>query len=94
MPRKAGTPKTGGRKTGTLNKTPEQIRKLLQSFIEKNFVRMQKDFDAMKPNERLMYLNSLLKHLLPEPTSFEKLSEEQLSQLLLNLKRKYTDEQK
>ena len=82
-----------GRRKGSTNKTPEQIRKLIQLFLENNFQRMQKDFDLLKPNERLMFLNSLLRHVLPEPTSFEKLSEDQLRQLHSYLLKKYSDEQ-
>jgi hypothetical protein len=84
--------KTGGRKAGTPNKTTEQLRSLVQCFIEKNFSRIQKDFDLMKPGERVMFLNSLLRHVLPEPVSFEKLSETQLEQLHQYLEKKFNDE--
>jgi hypothetical protein len=70
-----------------------QLRGLIQVFIEKNWNRIQADFDSMKPGERLMFLNSLLRHVLPEPISFEKLSEAQLSQLHSYLLKKYDNEQ-
>jgi Family of unknown function (DUF5681) len=82
-----------GRKKGAPNRTTEQLRSLIQSFIEDNWQRVQKDFDSMKPNERLSFLNSLLRFVLPEPTSFEKLSEDQLKQLHEYLLKKYSDEQ-
>ena len=81
-----------GRRKGSTNKTPEQIRKHIQLFLEKNFQRMQKDFDSLKPNERLTFISSLLRHVLPEPTSFEKLSEDQIKQLHNYLLKKYSDE--
>lgn len=88
---KSGNP--DGRKAGTPNRTTEQLRAMVQTFIEKNWTRIQEDFDAMKPYERLTFLNSLLKHVLPEPTSFERLSELQLEQLHEYLLKKYSNEQ-
>lgn len=90
---KAGDPKRGGRAKGTRNKTSEQLRATIQSFIELNWQRIQADFDAMKPAERLAFLNSLLRHVLPEPTTLERLTEAQLEQLHEYLLKKYTDEQ-
>lgn len=90
----SGNPK--GRPKGAKNKTPERIRELIQSFIERNWYRIQKDFNSLTPKERLSFLNSMLKHVLPEPISLEKLSEEQLEQLheyLLN-KMEYEQEDK
>jgi hypothetical protein len=90
MPFKKGqSGNKSGRPAGTPNKTPEEIRKLIQVFIEKNLPRIQKDFDLMKPNEKLMFLNSLLKHVLPAPVTFDSLTEEQLDELILFLKRKF-----
>ncbi|HAX61156.1 MAG TPA: hypothetical protein DCX95_01150 [Elusimicrobia bacterium] len=80
-----------GRPAGSANKTTEELRILIQLFIEKNWSRIQEDFDAMKPGERLNFLNSLLRHVLPEPLSFERLSETQLQQLHEYLLRKYPD---
>ena len=90
---KSGDPKKGGRAKGTPNRTTEQLRGLIQSFIEDNWHKVQADFDAMKPSERLTFLNNLLRHVLPEPTTFEKLSEDQLKQLHEYLLKKYTNEQ-
>jgi hypothetical protein len=90
-PGQCGNP--SGRKKGTPNKSTEQLRALVQAFIELNWQRVQKDFDAMKPGERLAFLNSLLRHVLPEPMTFEKLSEDQLKQLHEYLLKKYTNEQ-
>jgi hypothetical protein len=92
MARQKGIPKTGGRKAGSRNKTTEQLRGLIQTFIEKNWNRIQKDFDAMEPDERLKFLSSLLKHVLPCPLSLDKLSESQLSQLHDYFVKKYENE--
>jgi hypothetical protein len=92
MARQKGSQKYGGRKPGTPNRTTEQIRNLIQIFIEKNWNRIQKDFDSMKPSERLTFLNSLLRHVLPDPISLDKLSENQLSQLHDYFVKKYENE--
>lgn len=82
---------TKGRPVGKPNKTVEELRGFLQAFIEKNTDRLQKDFDALKPVERLNFFNSLLKHVLPGPPSPETLTETQLEQLVEYLKKKYND---
>ena len=82
-----------GRKKGQRNRTTDQLRSLIQSFIEDNWQRVQKEFDSLKPSERMSFLVNLLRFVLPEPTSFEKLSEDQLMQLHEYLIKKYSDEQ-
>jgi hypothetical protein len=84
---RSGNP--NGRRKGAKNKSTEALRGLIQSFIENNLPRLQADFDAMKPAERLSFLNSLLRHVLPDPLSFEKLSEGQLEQLHQYILQKY-----
>ena len=84
---------TKGRPTGSPNKSTEELRLSIQLFIEKNWDRIQADFDAMEPAQRLNFINSLLKHVLPDPVSIEKLSEPQLSQLYEYLLKIYTNEQ-
>jgi hypothetical protein len=89
-PGQSGNPT--GRKAGKPNKTTEELRGLIQAFIEKNWSRIQADFDAMKPGDRLTFLNSLLRHVLPEPITPDRLTEEQLEQLHTYLKKKYSYE--
>ncbi len=81
-----------GKKRGTANRTTEQMQGLIQSFVEDNWQKVQKDFNAMKPAERLSFLNSLLKLVLPPPIVPEQLSEHQLQQLLEFVQKRY-DEQ-
>lgn len=93
MPFEKGHKKIAGRKPATPNRTTEQLRGLIQAFVEANLDRIQEDFDVLKPNERLTFLNSLLRHVLPEPVSLERLSEIQLEQLQEFLIKKYHDNQ-
>jgi hypothetical protein len=90
---KPGETKKGGRKSGTKNRTTEQFRELIKNFVENNWKGLQKDFEQVKPVERLQFINSMLRHFLPDPLSLEKLSESQLSQLHEYLLKKYSDEQ-
>lgn len=81
-----------GKKKGTPNRTTEQLRSMVQTLIESNWNRIQFDLDQMKPSERLNFIYNLLKFVLPDPVSYEKLSEEQLEQLHEYLQRKYSYE--
>jgi hypothetical protein len=92
MPRPKGLDKTGGRKQGTPNRTTEQFRALIKTFVEINWERLQSDFDQAKPVERLQFINNMIRHFLPEPLSLAKLSEDQLKELHEYLKKIYGNE--
>ena len=93
MPYKKGqSGNPDGRGKGTPNRTTEQLRSMVQLFIERNWNRIQADYDAMKPGERLTFLNAMLRHVLPEPITPDRLTEEQLEQLHAYLKSKYDNE--
>jgi hypothetical protein len=85
---KKGSEKKGGRKAGIKNRTTEQFRELIKNFVENNWDRLQKDFEQVKPNERLQFINSMLRHFLPDPVNPERLTELQLIQVLEYLKNK------
>ena len=92
-PGQSGNP--SGRRKGTPNRTTEQLRAMVQEFIEVNIVSIQADYDQIKkPSEKLNFLVSLLKYVLPPPVSIESLSEEQLKQLFEYIKIKFIDGQK
>ncbi len=83
----SGNPK--GKPKGAKNKTSEQVRAMIQAFIEKNFDRLQDDFDSLEtPKERLYFLEKMLSHTLPKPLNeLEKLTDSQLDQIIEKLKR-------
>lgn len=84
-PGQSGNPQ--GRKKGSKNKTPEQVRKSVQVFIEKNMKHIQADFDQLEPKDRLVFIERLLRHILPKPLNeLERLTDEQLDELLRRLK--------
>jgi predicted AAA+ superfamily ATPase len=79
--------KTGGRQAGTPNKATEETRELVQKFVAKNWTKIQKDYDSMEPAERLKFITSLLRFVLPPPLhEYENLSDEDLNKIISELK--------
>ncbi len=88
MGKPKGLPKTGGRKQGTINKSTDQLRNLLNVFIDTNMKTLQADYDKLEPKDRLNFINSLLRHVLPAPiTEIERLTDQQLDELINRLKK-------
>jgi len=80
--------KTGGRKKGVPNKTTEELRSMVQLFIENNIERLQTDFDLLEPKDRLNFIERLLKMVVPAPISdLSQLSESDLDTLIDKLKK-------
>jgi len=75
-----------GRPKGAKTKTPEQIRGMVKKFISDHWDEIEKDFKAMKAKDRTIFINNLLKHVLPAPLNPEQLTEAQLLQVLEHLK--------
>lgn len=76
-----------GRPKGSKNRNTEQIRSRLQQFIDDNLESLQTDFEKLDVKDRFMFLEKILKHVLPAPLNeLEKLSEEQLQELVKRLK--------
>jgi ribosomal protein S15P/S13E len=82
-----------GRPKGAKAKTPEQIRGMVKRFISEHWEEIDKDFGLMKPQERVTFINNLLKHILPAPVNPDNLTVEQLEQLVEYLKAKKRNEQ-
>ena len=83
--------KTGGRATGTPNKITMDLRQKIQDILESNWNTIEKDIKGLEPKDRLMFFEKLLKYVLPtlQATSlnvdFEKLSDEQLDEIINRL---------
>ena len=78
--------KTGGRKAGTPNKTTEELRNMVQAFLEEQWETIHKDFELLKPEQRVGFIIKLLDNVLAKPiTSLEQLTESQLDELLKRL---------
>jgi len=81
-----------GRPAGSKNKTPEEIRTALLKFVDDNLEGVTKDFKKLKADKKLIFFEKIIRHVLPAPMSFEKLTEPQLDQLFAYLKRKYIEQ--
>lgn len=57
--------KTGGRELGTPNKSTDELRQTVQSFIENNLDSMQANFDLLEPKEKLLFIEKMLNFSLP-----------------------------
>jgi len=60
-----GTPKTGGRKKGTPNRTTQEMKDLLKDFISSNLDQLQSDFESLEPYKRFEALDKMMKYVLP-----------------------------
>lgn len=65
MAKKGHTNNPNGRPKGVPNKTTNELRGLLQSFIEQNLEQIQADYEGLEPYQRLTILERLLKFVLP-----------------------------
>jgi len=91
---KGNTNNPSGRPRGKPNRSTEELRKVLHSFIDENIEKLQADFDSLEPKDRLNYLEKLLAHVLPKPiTSLDQLSESDLDILLERLKNQSNEQQ-
>jgi len=80
---KGKTNNPNGRPKGKPNKSTEELREIVQAFIENNLENLQVNFDLLEPKEKLMFLDKMLKMVLPQPLNdLEKLTDEQLQELI------------
>lgn len=76
-----------GRKKGVQNKTTNELRLLVQDFVESNWQTLQASFDALEDKDKLNFMDKLLRHVLPAPlTELERLTDSQLDELITKLK--------
>ena len=54
-----------GRPDGAKNKTTEELRNTVQSFIENNIESMQANFDQLDAKDKLMFIEKILSYTLP-----------------------------
>lgn len=85
---KGNTNNPNGRPKGKANRTTDELRSLLQNFIDANIETLQNDFDQLEVKDRLTFIERLLKHVLPAPLQeLERLTDDQLDQLINRLKK-------
>jgi len=57
--------KTGGRVQGTPNRSTDELRQTIQSFIENNLENLQINFELLEAKDKLMFLEKMLQYSLP-----------------------------
>jgi len=76
-----------GRKAGSTNKTTQQLRALIQSFIEDNVQDVQTQYNKLSAKDKLAFFDKLLRFVLPAPAEeLQTLSDETLDRLIYKLK--------
>ena len=83
--------KTGGRRPGTPNKVTTDLRQRISNLIEKNFDRIESDFNKLDSEKRLTILEKYLKYCLPPlqnmnlqaeiKTQLDEMNDQQLNEL-------------
>jgi hypothetical protein len=63
--------KTGGRMKGTPNKTTQEIRGLIENFINSNVEGLQECYNALDPKDKLQFLIKLLDFSIPRFKTIE-----------------------
>lgn len=88
MPFKKGiSGNSKGRPKGAKNRNTEQVRELLVKFVNSNLQNLQKEYDLLEGRDKLIFIDRLLKHVLPRPLhELEYLDEKQLDDLIKRLK--------
>jgi hypothetical protein len=86
---KSGNP--GGRPKGAKDKATRELRDWLKTFLEGKTKDLEREWKKLKPEQKFSLFERLLAYSLPKPQSidlnidFERLSEEQLDQIINKL---------
>ena len=76
--------KTGGRKHGTPNKVTKDLKEWIFKMITSQQATIEKDFEALKPKERIMLFEKLLAYVVPRRQSIDVSQEYKELERLLN----------
>ena len=63
--RKGESGNPAGRPTGRQNRTTEELKAAVMAFLDGNLSGLQKDFQKLKPVDRMKVMVALLKFVLP-----------------------------
>lgn len=66
--RPKGIPKTGGRKPGSGNKLQVELRLRIKQFLDNNFNKIEKDFEKLEPEKRILFYEKLLNYVISKKT--------------------------
>ena len=81
-----GSPKTGGREKGTLNKQTAELRAFVSEIIYSNMEQVKKDIVKVEPEKRLALFEKLLSYVLPKPQGASFPLEDGLTRMIVGKK--------
>jgi hypothetical protein len=85
-----------GKPKGTKNKTGVKLREAISNFLSDNFPKVVDDFHSLTPKDRVKLYTDLLQFGLPKlqavSLDFDKMTDEQLNELIEQLKETFTHE--
>ena len=64
-----GRGRMGGRKKGTPNKATADLRTSINNLIADNWEQVQKDLNALEPKDRLMFIEKILRYVVPQESN-------------------------
>jgi hypothetical protein len=86
MPFEKGREKTGGRKSGSTNRTSTNIKGKIADLIDQQFDAITADLELLEPKERVTAYLKFLEYVLPkqreQKIDLSTLSDEQIDDLL------------
>ena len=71
MGRANGTPKTGGRKAGTPNKTTTDIKTWVANLIDDNREQIKQDLESLSAKDRLQMIERFMQYIMPKQKEIE-----------------------
>jgi hypothetical protein len=99
MGRNKGIPKTGGRTKGTANKITVDMKEFVTMLLIKNQKQLERDFLYMEADDRWKIAEKLMQFVIPKQKSvensisFDRLSDEQIDQVINGLVNSIADEE-
>jgi len=76
-----------GRPKGSKSLTTDELRCVVQQFVETNMSTLQADFDKLRPPERLNFIEKMLKLCLPAPVDpLDKITDADIETIVERLK--------
>lgn len=66
MARSKGTPKTGGRTPGTVNRLTKELREVLKNLLFEELEALPENINKLEPKDRIEVLIKLIPYILPK----------------------------
>ena len=86
MPFETGREKTGGRKSGSTNRTSTDIKSKIAALIDDQFDTIQADLETLEPKDRVSAYLKFMEYVLPkqreQKIDLSTLTDEQIDDLL------------